>query len=77
MLTFRGWACAICSRRDLAIAERRQFSGEPDAGNLLVRFDEGRGRLPSSPTLLVQKFLLISFLILRLTFTFYSPILKA
>jgi len=38
---------------------RREFSGEPDAGNLHVRFDEGRGRHriagASSPTLLAQK----------------------
>jgi hypothetical protein len=44
MLTFSGWVCATSNRSVPATAERRQFSGEPDAGNPLVRFDEGRGR---------------------------------
>jgi hypothetical protein len=44
MPTFSGWVCALYNRLVPATAERRQFSGEPDAGNPLVRFDEGRGR---------------------------------
>ena len=47
--------------QELAINLRRKFTGEPDAGNLHVRFDEGRGRhdghpRASSPTLLVKWF---------------------
>ena len=56
MLTFNGWVCAIYNRLVPATAERRQFSGEPDAGNLLVRFDEGRGRR-SRPRLLYRCYL--------------------
>jgi hypothetical protein len=41
----------------------REFSGEPDAGNLHVRFDEGRVsrtcRVALSPTLLVKGVLLL------------------
>jgi hypothetical protein len=44
MPTFSGWVCALYNRLVPATAERRQFSGEPDAGNPHVRFDEGRGR---------------------------------
>src|SRR5205085_398316 len=39
-------ACCACLRREL--------SGEPDAGNPPVRFDEGRGTCGSPPTLLFR-----------------------
>src|ERR1051325_2504915 len=35
---------------------RREFSGEPDVGNLHLRFDEGRvGRALASPSLLLYR----------------------
>lgn len=35
---------------------RRELSGEPDAGNLHLRFDEGRvGRATASPSLLLYR----------------------
>ncbi len=32
------WDCAICGRRECL---RQELTGEPDAGNLHVRFEEG------------------------------------
>jgi len=49
--------------QEFATNLRRKFTGEPDAGKLHVRFDEGRGsrdahHRASSPTLLVNLLLL-------------------
>ena len=50
---------------------RRELSGEPDAGNLPVRFDEGRmSRASASLTLLLYRLSRLT----SLTFTSHTPI---